>query len=323
MKLALGIAAAALAALAGSASAQFTVTDGDASLNVVGPVPFSSNLPNATWRLDGPSSPDQLSQFNWYYRTENNNINRVFSSLDTPASSVAGDTMTFTYTNAGPGPVGTERFNAVIKVQIEDAAAANTGRVYSELVATASAANTGPRVFNFFVIIDPDLAGGSPNPGTNDSVSYSGNSATFTETGSNDSIQTIADSPTKFEVNTASSIRSKLNGGSFSLGNLADPVAGDVAAAYQWTVTLAPGESRTFRAGFAINQAAQLQPATCPSDFNSDGFVDDTDFVLFAQAYDLFTVPPAAAAADLNSDGFVDDTDFVLFAQAYDLFTCP
>lgn len=66
-----------------------------------------------------------------------------------------------------------------------------------------------------------------------------------------------------------------------------------------------------------------LCAAPCPADFNRDGFVDDTDFVVFAQNYDLFSVPPADATTDLNSDGFVDDTDFVIFAAAYDAFVCP
>ena len=61
----------------------------------------------------------------------------------------------------------------------------------------------------------------------------------------------------------------------------------------------------------------------CPADFNCDGFVDDTDFVAFAEAYDQFTVPPASASCDLNNDGFVDDSDFVIFAGAYDAFACP
>ena len=60
----------------------------------------------------------------------------------------------------------------------------------------------------------------------------------------------------------------------------------------------------------------------CPADFNLDGIVDDLDFVLFAQAYDLFTVPPANPACDLNADTLVDDIDFVFFAQAYDQFVC-
>ena len=41
--------------------------------------------------------------------------------------------------------------------------------------------------------------------------------------------------------------------------------------------------------------AFEFQPPTaqdtCRPDFNNDGFVDDFDFVLFAQAYDLFTCP--------------------------------
>ncbi|MBS0187454.1 MAG: hypothetical protein JSS51_05260 [Planctomycetes bacterium] len=65
----------------------------------------------------------------------------------------------------------------------------------------------------------------------------------------------------------------------------------------------------------------------CRSDLSSDGYVDDSDFVLFAAAYDTLdcTDPnmPAGCPADINGDGFVDDSDFVLFAAAYDLLECP
>jgi hypothetical protein len=61
----------------------------------------------------------------------------------------------------------------------------------------------------------------------------------------------------------------------------------------------------------------------CPADFNGDTFVDDSDFVNFAAAYEAFTVPPADGAADFNGDGFVDDSDFVEFASAYEAFVCP
>lgn len=57
----------------------------------------------------------------------------------------------------------------------------------------------------------------------------------------------------------------------------------------------------------------------CPADFTHDGFVDDLDFALFANWYDLF----ATTAGDLTGDGFTDDADFVIFAAAYDAFTCP
>jgi hypothetical protein len=32
-------------------------------------------------------------------------------------------------------------------------------------------------------------------------------------------------------------------------------------------------------------------PAGCPSDLNNDGFVDDADFVLFADAYNNLICP--------------------------------
>lgn len=65
----------------------------------------------------------------------------------------------------------------------------------------------------------------------------------------------------------------------------------------------------------------------CPADLNSDGFVDDSDFVLFANAYNLLVCEdpamPAGCPADLTADSFVDDSDFVLFADAYNQLLCP
>ena len=62
------------------------------------------------------------------------------------------------------------------------------------------------------------------------------------------------------------------------------------------------------------------------ADLNGDRIVDDVDFVLFAQQYDVYScfdaAMPGFCGADLNGDGAVDDTDFVIFAVAYDLFTC-
>ncbi len=65
----------------------------------------------------------------------------------------------------------------------------------------------------------------------------------------------------------------------------------------------------------------------CLGDDNCDGIVDDSDFVNFALAYDLFDCAdpnmPPGCPADLNGDGYVDDADFVLFANAYDALLCP
>jgi len=65
----------------------------------------------------------------------------------------------------------------------------------------------------------------------------------------------------------------------------------------------------------------------CPGDLNGDGFVDDSDFVIFASNYNILDCAdptmPAGCPADLNGDAFVDDSDFVIFVAAYDALLCP
>lgn len=77
---------------------------------------------------------------------------------------------------------------------------------------------------------------------------------------------------------------------------------------------------------FLVRAEGTTAPA-CTGDLNADGVVDDTDFVTFAAAYELFdcSAPnmPVPCASDLNQDAFVDDADFVLFAAAYEQFVCP
>lgn len=57
----------------------------------------------------------------------------------------------------------------------------------------------------------------------------------------------------------------------------------------------------------------------CPGDLNGDGFVDDTDFVLFATFYNELLDP----RGDLSGDGLTDDADFVTFADSYNKLLCP
>lgn len=65
--------------------------------------------------------------------------------------------------------------------------------------------------------------------------------------------------------------------------------------------------------------------APCAGDLNFDGFVDDSDFTIFAGAYNdlICAAPPSFCDADLNSDSVVDDVDFVIFAASYNDLICP
>jgi len=65
--------------------------------------------------------------------------------------------------------------------------------------------------------------------------------------------------------------------------------------------------------------AFEFVALTCTGDMNKDGFVDDSDFVLFASAYNFLL----DRAGDFNADLLTDDADFVIFAGAYDALVCP
>lgn len=82
----------------------------------------------------------------------------------------------------------------------------------------------------------------------------------------------------------------------------------------------------TFPNDFVIDDIA-LVPSPCPGDLNGDSFVDDTDFTIFAGAYNLLDCAdpamPPDCPSDLNHDSVVDDLDFPLFVQAYNELVCP
>ncbi len=113
---------------------------------------------------------------------------------------------------------------------------------------------------------------------------------------------------------------------SFAYPNAVEGAGGAYGASFATSPALAFGvalEAATPIAAF-INVGA---PQPCPADFNGDGQVEDSDFVIFAGAYNLLDCAdpsmPAGCPADLNHDNAVDDADFVLFAAAYDALVCP
>jgi hypothetical protein len=80
--------------------------------------------------------------------------------------------------------------------------------------------------------------------------------------------------------------------------------------------------------GTAVSQTVSVAVAAiCDGDLTGDAFVDDSDFVVFADAYSILICGGASMSpgcpSDINGDGFVDDSDFVLFAVAYELLLCP
>lgn len=61
----------------------------------------------------------------------------------------------------------------------------------------------------------------------------------------------------------------------------------------------------------------------CRADFDGDGIVADSDFVIFLQSMELIDAPFIDDRCDLNDDGMVEDADFGEFALAYGELVCP
>jgi len=64
--------------------------------------------------------------------------------------------------------------------------------------------------------------------------------------------------------------------------------------------------------------------ATCRGDLNGDSVVDDADFTLFAECYDMYYPPDDKPLCRLDdSNQVTDDKDFLVFVAAYDAMVCP
>ncbi|MGH7245015.1 MAG: hypothetical protein ACREJD_16490 [Phycisphaerales bacterium] len=110
-----------------------------------------------------------------------------------------------------------------------------------------------------------------------------------------------------------------------------DPIKPLVTATSVTLIRTTITGSSEYLAVSSLEVPATALPCTpanpCPCDLNGDGFVDDADFVIFVNAYNILDCAdpfmPAGCPADFNGDGFVDDADFVIFVPAYNELVCP
>lgn len=127
-------------------------------------------------------------------------------------------------------------------------------------------------------------------------------------------------------INAATGISQ--TGGSADAINCIELVVLSSPATGNWRAEVVGAAVNVGTQGFGLvitGDVAGFNP--CPGDLNGDLVVDDSDFVIFAVAYDIFDCAgpgmPAGCPSDITGDGFVDDSDFVAFAIAYDAFLCP
>jgi hypothetical protein len=304
------LAAAGSWALAASALAGGTLSSGDASLQMVGLPVFSSGLGdiNVVFTPAPPTGAgwDTMYKLTWYYRTPANNADRVMSSLDTPVETFAGDHARIVYTNAGPMPRGFERFNAALDVWLTDGSQPNQGVVEQRMVFQADTLNTGTVTYQFFLLLDADL-GGTIGDDTASVADASLVRLRQTDGSGPASFDSYGIGATRYEVNSGWNLRQKLNAGiANDLNKLAFPVSGDAAVAYQWSLTLTPGESRVINVKFALSAPA------CRADFTSDGARTPADIFAFLSAYFA-----GDARGDFTLDNARTPADIFGFLSAY------
>ncbi len=316
---------AALGAAVAPLSLAQTLTHGDATFQLIPNPPFSSTLPDTNFKTDATSG-DYMAKYSWSYRTQFNNQNSLMSKLDNPVVFTSGNHCRMTWTNAGPAPVGQERFNAELTITLIDGANPKQARLFS-VMKFQSAANSR-LTYQIFNLNDIDMPGGTPNPQTDDSVRFlSPNEALFSEQASFENAIAMANNSSRHEANTGLTLRTNTSSGSFDLSNVDGPVTGDGSSAFQWTATLDPSEQVTFYSGIAINQDSYPQNP-CIADVNFDHVVDDLDFQVFVMAYNELLCPGNGPSrpfcvSDLNGDDVVDDADFQIFVVQYDTLVCP
>jgi hypothetical protein len=268
------LALAALLALSGAAQGAGIIQSGTTYLQFTG-TPFSGTSGDANLFFGSSSafSTDMLYKYGWAYHQGVGTSTRTFSGLGGPVESYSGDTATFTWTNAGAGSAGFARWDAVMTIklmQLSPTPGSNLpGQAYidTRLSFKSNAANSGNITFTVFNLQDFDILGTNANAGPGDT--YTVLDASGVRLKALDPTKTFfAESrgwgATRYELNTGSNLRNKLGFDSdqtAAFQNLttlagttaANLVNADGALAYQWTQTLAPGQSMDIHTAFAVN----------------------------------------------------------------------
>lgn len=257
----------ALASTAGGGTSNFSVLGGGFPL---ASAIYSAPNGDATWTLSG-GGPDWLYKTGWYFRGTNHGWYRM-GQLVNPNVTVTGDSAVAVW--ASNGTAG-NTFSAQMTVALNRISATQATLTYGMKITNLTA---GRLIMRLGHNADFDLPDAAVNPGTNDSVGSVGGSTThfrFTQPGiSSDFVDVNGFDNSGWQLGPGTGASSPANGIRFLFGtssaspgpvsdanNLAINNSGqDVAAALQWNLDLAAGESRQIYLGYGINTLAIPTP---------------------------------------------------------------
>jgi len=247
-------AAAAVLCAAGLASAQqFTLNDGNASAR------FNTNTAAGQdqWNINGTNQMNQ--QWFWIRAgtdTRENALNtlvqQMVQSTDTnPFSDNRVDTLAVLYRDAN------NRFSVETNFTLRGGNGANSMSDLTEQLRITNSQTSGNLTFSFFEYVDMNLNGDANDT----SLTIQNGRVAAQADGSLVSAEAVVTgAPTRFQAALTPTILNLLQDASVSnLSNAAGPVGpGDVAWAFQWDFTLAPGQS------FLISKDKQISLVPAP-----------------------------------------------------------
>lgn len=251
----LATGASALAMVVSAASANFSITNGNAVFEYVGSNsnPFSNSSINTyNFRPDGGATTDHVFYYNWGYRVPSSS-NTGMSVLVSPTiSNPDASTVVLTMNNNGQGPLGQARFDSSVTMQIVDGAAPGAATILSTLNVTAATSNTGPVTYQFFHVNDVDFNGTASNDVYNITNPLGVDGTVIDSALSSPAVSGLYNGAgaSLFQLGASSTMRGIINGSSIANLNGTSTFSGDGAYGFQWTVTLAPGESASFTTSF-------------------------------------------------------------------------
>lgn len=285
-----------------------TVFDGNAQFQWANTSGSSATLGNVNIRPDGGfGTPDYSFQLWWWFRAEGV-VPREFGfpDADFAGETYVGNTAVVNWTNIG---VSGGRFTARLETRIADGSAPGQMTVEQTMIITSTNATT----FSLTLFAYNDLdAGGSS---FNDSAMLADPATTRIRiTDGPDFVDWRPSAGASFAVAQGATsggfqLRNQLNDtGLTNLMNTGLPwVSNDFAGAFQWTITLNPGETKSVSHTISMN--ISLAPPPCLGDANNDRMVNFADITA---ALAGFGGPGPAGDADYNGSVNFGDITTIL-----------
>jgi hypothetical protein len=339
--------------------------------------PFSAPNGEGNFVLNGAANAaggfninDILARNQWYARGEipgnsgSASGNRMLSWLNSPAESYVGNLATVNYPGFFLGNVSLPRVDLKVEIVLADGADAVSGvsagsatvvqRVtITNIVGAGQTVNSPVTVFLYNITAMQLFGSGQSG---NDTISFVAGDQTYHRVtdGANPSLGFVevrgvgatlgqagaaanADVFSGFPGSTSGPFPTTTLSGANSLAGGGTSING-TASAFQWNITLQPGETRVITQIIAVNGVASVVTRCNPADIADngsnpgfDGCVDNGDFSLFISEFFNAGIQAACTGATIpcavsdiadngsnpGADGLLDNGDFSLFISSF------